>query len=372
MPYSYSIHPSIGVARVGNDPTEFFLAPNSIGGLPIESDLNGNELDIPFTSFKSGRQKDNLRQIRRQGQKFRIYRYDSDNANAQPQELNLNDQSLVESFTWTVHLANKKAAWYEFSELQGNLLLGEDNSYTAQNVPFRNKQAPNRKQLIIDPGPRSISGIDQSIAIDRNIPVGYPGYFPYPDPDKTFNGTPIEKLGDLKTDAEGRLIVIGGHGYSWGLTELSGYGGGDDWYDDTSDGSVTCTIKLKDKDELITLRAWVIVGPPDFAPEIANISSWDDTLFDVSVRHFGLVPEMYDSNQYPNTQGWNRTYKANYQRDILPIFERISRYHWVANVQSMIAFSADISGFSDPSDENLTKRQKYFELIIQTIKMDNL
>lgn len=353
MNYTYSIHPSIGVGRVGNHPTEFFLAPESIGSLPIECDLNGNESDKAFTTFKST--DGGFAQIKRQGQKFRVYRYNSDQPNANGEDLTL-DHTDVEDIEWTVHLANKKAAWYEFSELKGNLLLGPENSYAAQGVPFRNQQVPDRKTLIIDPGPRNIHGKEQSIEINRNnIPGGYPGNFPTQP--KNYYGKYFDKLGDLKTDEKGHLIVLGGHGDSWGLTTLSGYGGGDDWYDDISDGSVTCTLKLKNG-ETHTLDAWVIVGPPDFAPEISNISSWDDTMFDVGVRYFELVTEMYSGK--PEKGSWNPDFIANYQRDILPIIHRISRYHWVANVQSMIAFSSNIFDFSDPSPKHETNREKYF------------
>ncbi|MBO3457314.1 CTQ-dependent lysine 6-oxidase LodA [Aetokthonos hydrillicola Thurmond2011] len=358
MTYTYSIHPSIGVARVGNHPTDFFLAPESIGGLPIECDSYGNESGKSFTTFKST--DSGFAQIKRQGQKFRLYRYNSEQPNAKGEELYFGHDD-VKSIKWTVHLANKKAAWYEFSELKGNLLLGPENSYAAQGVPFRNQQVPDRKKLIIDPGPRHIhgDGKSNSIEISRETiphPDNYPRNFPYPPTGSHYYGTPIEKLGDLKTDGKGRLIVLGGHGYSWGLTTLTGYGGGDYWYDDISDGSVTCTITVYENGEekSHTLDAWVIVGPPDFAPEISNISSWDDTMFDVGVRDFKLVPQMYENGN------WKYDFKANYQRDILPIIHRISRYHWVANVQSMIAFSSNIFDFSDPSEKNEANRQKYF------------
>ena len=51
---------------------------------------------------------------------------------------------------------------------------------------------------------------------------------------------------------------------------------------------------------------------------------------------------------------------ANYQRDILPIIKRISRYQWVANVQSMMAFASNVFDFSDPSEANKANRLKYF------------
>src|ERR1700686_1269974 len=39
---SYMIHPAVGVARIGNSPHSFFPEPQTIGGLPIECDSNGN------------------------------------------------------------------------------------------------------------------------------------------------------------------------------------------------------------------------------------------------------------------------------------------------------------------------------------------
>ena len=59
------IQPSVGVGRLGNS-LEFYLAPKTIGGLPIESDLYGN----PTRSIKNF--KDSLGQVKRQGQPFRI------------------------------------------------------------------------------------------------------------------------------------------------------------------------------------------------------------------------------------------------------------------------------------------------------------
>jgi hypothetical protein len=39
---TYKIHPGIGIARLGNSDTEFYLAPETPAGLPIECDNNGN------------------------------------------------------------------------------------------------------------------------------------------------------------------------------------------------------------------------------------------------------------------------------------------------------------------------------------------
>ncbi|MEA5427708.1 CTQ-dependent lysine 6-oxidase LodA [Arcicella lustrica] len=333
------IHPSIGVARLGNSTTEICLSPDSIGGLPYDADNSGNLIG-PISNFKDAKGL-----IKRQGQPFKIFQDDG-------QEITL-DTPNVTSIEWTVHLANKKAAWYQYSELQGNLLYGNENSYENQNIPFRNPDitGSERQTLIIDPGPRTISGKLSSIGFDReNAPANYP--VQYPNSEVKY-GVAVTTLGDLLTDNSGRLVVLGGYGNAGGDLPLTSYGGSSTWHDDISDGPVYCTVTFNDGTPPVTLSAWVIVGSPDFAPEIVNISNLSDTMFDVGVRYFNLVSEMCIDGQY------NPNYIANFQRDILPIINRISRYQWVANVQSMMAFASYQFDYSDPSEANKANRLNY-------------
>src|SRR5262245_30629496 len=119
-----NIHPSVGIARLGNSTgTAFCLSPDSIGGLPFNADPNGNKLG-PIENLK-----DAAGAIKRQGQVFRLY---DENNN----EITLESPGVT-SIEWYVHLANKKAAWYDFSELDGNLLF-PDNSYQDKQTPLRN------------------------------------------------------------------------------------------------------------------------------------------------------------------------------------------------------------------------------------------
>lgn len=338
---NFKISPSIGVARLGNSYGQFCLSPDKIGGLPFEADEYGNKLG-PIKNFK-----DESSQVRRQGQLFKVM-------DSYGNELTANSPNVA-SIEWTVHLANKKAAWYQYSELEGNLLYGEGNSYQNNNVPFRNASKTTeqeRQTLIIDPGPRNISGPRKSIGFDKgNVPPQYPAQYP---PEKVSSGLAIKTLGDLKTDDQGRLIVLGGYGNAGGNEPLTSYGGSDTWHDDISDGPVYCTITFNDGTNPITLQAWVIVGSPDFAPEIVNISTLSDSMFDVAVRYFNLVPSLYRDGAF------DTSYMVNFQRDILPIIERFAGYHWVANVQSMMAFSSNIFDFTDPSEANRGKREQYF------------
>lgn len=331
------IHPSVGVGRLGNS-QEFYLSPTTIGGLPLEADVNGNPIGY-VENFK-----DASSQIKRQGQPFKII-------DEEGNELTLNS-SNVASIEWTVHLANKKAAWYQYSELEGNLLYGVDNSYTNREVPLRNPDESNRQSLIVDPGPRNISGSLQKVLIDKDtVPAGYPATFPSADVEY---GTPILTLGELLTDDQGRLVVLGGFGHAGGDEPLTSYGGSNTWHDDIADGPVYCEITFNDGTPSQTLQAWAIIGSPDFAPEIVNISTLSDTMFDIGVRAFNLVPEMCKDGIYQDD------YYVNYERDIEPVVKRFSGYQWVANVQSMTAFASNEFDYKDNSEENEQNRQLYF------------
>lgn len=333
----------MGIARLGNSTTEICLAPTEIGGLPYDADANGSPLG-PITKFKDAQGR-----IKRQGQPFKIF-------DDTGREITLDTPGVV-SIAWTVHLANKKAEWYQYSELEGNLLYGQSNSYKNQNVPLRNPSVTtNRQQLFIDPGPRMITGRKKSIGFDKaSAPPGYPVQYP---PQTVKYGLPVTTLGDLLTDNSGRLVVLGGYGNAGGNEPLTSYGGSNTWHDDISDGPVYCIVTFSDG-TIANLSAWVVIGSPDFAPEIVNISNLSDTMFDVGVRNMGLVPDIYSNGK------WNPNYKANFQRDILPIINRFSRYQWVANVQPMTAFAGNIFDFSDPSAENKSNRQQYYSLLRQ-------
>lgn len=340
---SYKISPSIGVARLGNSEHALMLAPDVIGGLP--SDYN------PLTGIKGNTVenfKDASHCIKRQGQVFRVFENET--------EL-LPGKNGVDTIEWTVHLANKKAAWYQYTELRGNMLY-PDNAYTEssqfEDVELRNLSYSPRKDLIIDAGPRTISGINECIELGDNedgLQENYHTSFPN---STVKNGLPVTSLGTLRTDSEGRLIVFGAYGHAGGDEPLTNYGGSDTWHDDIADGSVSCKITFTDgRNPEIIENAWVIIGSPDFAPEIVNISTLSDTMFDVAVRTQNLVPDMCLNGVFQNT------YKANYQRDILPIIERFRAYQWVANVQSMMAFAYPTIDFSDPT-VNETERQAFF------------
>ena len=304
-------------------------------------------LPVPVRKFK-----DPQGRIRRQAAMFRIFRFEEGKSAV---EVTLADPSVKE-ISWTAHLANKKACWYNFAELQGNLLYGEKNSYKNQEVAFRNasKTTPeDRKKLVIDPGPRTLNGaLEKADFSSSTVPPDYP-HASFPG--KATFGEQIKSLGSLLTDDVGRLLVLGGFGKSGGDQPITSFAGADTWHDDISDGPISCTITLK-TGVIIKLSAWCIVGSPKFVPEVTNIVTLADTMYDVAVRDLGYDPKIYANGSYQTG------YIANFERDILPILERPAAYRWVANLPSMNSVSPPPFDAHDNTVKTAGLRKAYLAL----------
>lgn len=311
MSKSYRIHPAIGIARIGNSQgnqagTHFFHGPESPGSPSGPVD---------------GLYRDDQGALKRQAARFRIFEHDSDHTGVAT-EVKVGE--TVSRIQWTVHLANKKAFWFEFDGTRG------ENGY-ASNHPRRNQDPNNRAKWIIDFGPRTVEQGES-----KSFSRGSGGGFPETGPTALTNGTPvkIDFLGELQCDAQGLLTVLGAHGVSGALDDAAvqhfktsaQYANNPKWFDDTSDGPVSATIHFTDGSKISAAQAWVIVGPPDFAPPILNIVTMWDTLFDLAVRKFnGFAPSLFDSA----TNSFKATFEPSYTGDIYPILQRVARYRAV-------------------------------------------
>ena len=361
MATQYAIGPSVGVARLGNSIDRFYLEPDAIGALPIVCDSHGDvQYDSSGKPARVRQFKDADGRVKRQGAYFRIFAIADDGSS---RELTLASPNVA-SIAWTVHLANKKACWWGFKGLVGNLLYGQSNSYENMakthpdwGITLRNddKKSPAERQaLIIDPGPRTVSGPKQLVPISRDNSSGYK-HASWP-PQKVVYGEPIDSLGDVLTDSLGRLIVLGGYGKSGGDQSIASFAGANTWHDDISDGPVTCTIAFKDGTPAVTVQAWCLVGSPKFAPEVVNIVSLGDTMFDAAVRDMNAFPAICQNGVF------NPAYEPNFERDILPILERPGAYRWVANTPSMNSLSPPPFDPRDKSSATAALRQAYLAL----------
>jgi L-Lysine epsilon oxidase N-terminal/L-lysine epsilon oxidase C-terminal domain len=307
----YKVFPAIGVARVGNAPAQFYIGPETYRGLPINPDGR------PFTEADF---RDREGRLCRQAARFRVYRIED----GRVEEITLGSPG-IKSIAWTVHLANKKPSWYTFETS-----LGEDGY--APNHPLRNAAAPDRHKLIIDAGPRTVSGAAvRDVSFSRaSVPPGYRGAH-FPEGPLHPLELPIDSLGELATDPDGRLLVLGGLGIS-GSTDanpvIKEYANNDNWWDDTADGPVAARIEFAEGAAVEAAPAWVLVAPPSYAPQIPNLVTLYDTIFDASVRA-GQVPAIFRNGF------WNAGkdgYRPNFRTDIRPLLERAGLYPWVAAI----------------------------------------
>ena len=340
--YTYRIHPAIGFARVGNSTDAWYLEPSAVGGLPTEFDGSGEERVV--TQFKQAGA------IKRQAARFRIYRHEQGKP---PVEVSTGDG--LRSASWTVHVANKKAVWYGFQELQGNVMLAPTNTYADQGVPLRNGKVEGdkaRRELIIDPGPRTLDAPGDWVALD--VSGGDYTHVSFPPDD--LSPYPVSTLGQVKLTERGELLVLGGLGNAGGPagSNIETFAGADGWYDDVGDGPIVARIVTEDG-ETVELDAWVVVGAPKLAPELVNITSLADTLVDVGVRFMGLCPALYDNGAY------QPGYVACYERDILPIFRAMKQYRWVANVDAMVSIASPPFDLGDLGDANRENRRAVFD-----------
>ncbi|MBN1208782.1 MAG: LodA/GoxA family CTQ-dependent oxidase [Myxococcaceae bacterium] len=269
-----AIHPAIGIARVGNSKDEYFIGPEVPDPLPEHPGFY--------------RDKDGA--LKRQAARFRVYGL---NAEGQVVAELTSENADIE---WTVHMANTKSAWYQFQ-----LALDIPEAESAPPSLLRNATIPDRSSLIINPGTRTISG--------RNLKGGKK----YSFDTGRFMGATVY-LGELQTDKQGRLIVLGGRGKSASSngTVAVTFANNEGWHDDVSDGPVTAKVTFEGK-ELPVDPAWVVVAPPNYAPMQKSVRTMWDLMRDVAIQDSKLP----------------RPVRPSFDQDIRPLFERMSRLQWV-------------------------------------------
>jgi hypothetical protein len=352
MATTYKIHPAIGFARLGNSPETF---PGPL---------------IPGVLSSSAKYRDAQSQLKRQGAAFWVYAHDDANPNAEPIKLTGGLEVIpgkhVKRIEWTVHVANKKAAWFEFHGLTGaNDVLNPPN-FGYPPGSLRNPAGP-RSQWTINPGPRTATVPETTVEFRKG---GSNGAFPetWPAPFANGNATGIETLGEMRIGTDFGLTVAGGFGRSG---SVNGSGPGEfannpGWFDDTSDGSVKAVVVLDDDTRIEDVApAWVIVGPPDFAPPIENIVTMHDAMYDVGLRFLDADPSIFD-----RASGKFLDFTPSFESDVFPILRRAFLYRWVydedapsppsfhATLNNLTALSTPPSGGSDP---NASKRNTIFQ-----------
>lgn len=279
----FEIHPSIGIARVGDSTTEHYLAPDA-----WERDF------VPPGGYRDASPE---KRIKRMGVRFRIYELDAaGNVIGEITSTTEPDAEII----WRVHLVNKKAAKDEPSG-SGTPLNQEDPA-----------------TMTIDPGVLTIG------PNEAHVVNGFIGPPPNPIP---------VKLGDLSTTPEGWLIVLGGHGVaaSWNSSPLSANNvlHNPGWFDDTSDGPVRATIRFTalggTVEEFEARSAWVVVAPPDYAHPVMNLVTLYDLVRDRSVKPDLSAPASEEE-------------LVSFKRDVYPILRRVPHLQWTIMSQQATKF----------------------------------
>jgi hypothetical protein len=286
-----AIFPPIGIARIGNA-SEYFLA----------SEVPGVEPKPP------GGYKDAEGRIKKQAVQFKVYAFDK--AGKVLGEITAKDSKI----NWHVHVANVKAAWYEFN----NALDLPDAGIPSQ---YRNKKVNDRSQLAIRPSPIEISG--ENIDGDN-----------YTFNDGEFFGEKVN-LGSIKTDHQGRVIFIPGKGDAESKDNLppTTFANNEGWHDDTCDGIVRATVTMGDK-TFEAKPAMVAVTPPNFGPGLFGVVTMNDVVQDLFIREMNYPDPAADG--------------VVFYKHIYPMLERMTDTQWVNEGFSMLFGHNSPSDFTNP------------------------
>jgi L-lysine epsilon oxidase-like protein len=269
------IYPSIGIARVGNstDRDGFYIGPEVIHPEPRDPKAY----------------RDDKHRLKREGARFRIYGVNAKGAIVRE----LSGPDCDAKITWKVQLANTKSAWYGFQ-----LALDIPEAAQAPPTTLRNATVSDRASLAITPKMRQVSGAGS-------------GRKKFDDGE--FMGTKVY-LGEIFTDEDGRLIVLGGHGKS-GSSDGSHaitFANNEGWYDDVSDGPVDAEVVLNGL-PLEVIPSWVVVAPPNYAPQRKSVRTMWDLMRCLAIQNNALPAPV----------------RPSFTNDILPIFERMAGLQWV-------------------------------------------
>lgn len=293
-----AIHPAIGVARMGGAESAFKYGPEV----------------VPTPFAEPGEWRDATGALARQAARFRVYGYNA--MGEVVAELTSNNADIQ----WRVHVANRKAAWYQWQ------IALDIPDAAGVALPPRNPTVKGaaRAALAIDPGAAGVGGPSAK-------PVTLQG---------SFQGTPVT-LGELRTDEAGRLVFLGGRGISaspgntpiYDPTDLNAFINANGWYDDASDGPVDATVHIEGR-AIPVEGAWVVTAPPDYAPGVIAVRTLYDLLEDLYIQA-GWLPRP------PST--------VSFTQDVWPILQRLSQLGWV-NQGYEVAFGASSRlPFTDPA-----------------------
>ncbi len=454
------IHPAIGISRVGNSP-EYIIAPETSAGMPaIKGSTVVGGLPIQLGQETKTITDQDLRdcqgRLKPHAQRFRIFAY-AEAPTSYPYTGAVSevcvgskvDGKTVDSITWQVHMANKKANNWVIPEDASNnknsnngigglahyadgdtpnvrngyfgtdtypVFLNTDDWGTG--VPPKGADKgdkgvdmadPERlTKLVIDAGPKTISSKSSERVQFDNSECSYidergkAHKFEYPQswPENNFkqlftpNGPEFSSLGAMETDDKGRLIVIGSPGYaaSWLVGENNPSGSvssppvwqegidtpfappkpddpfplwsdidNDGWFDDAADGPVYAALTFDDgTTRVIETPAWCACTDPSYAPQIRNVNTIWDEVYNAWLRSPDLT---LNKNIFcTKSQQYQVDYEVSFEQDVSPIFRAAGLQMFTTDLPRN-AISGHKSASAITADESPTSYQWLLNII---------
>jgi L-Lysine epsilon oxidase N-terminal/L-lysine epsilon oxidase C-terminal domain len=264
----FEIHPTIGIARVGNSVDAFHFGPEVPGTLPHAP-----------AGFKDG-----TGAIAKQAARFRVYAYG-------PHGEVLGEVPAGSRIDWSVSVANKKASWYDY-------FTAMDLSI-ARSVPRRNAgiSGAERESLA--------AAVQKAISGRAARPVTLRGPVVF--------GNELE-LGELLTDEQGRLVFLPGDGRAYHRPDakIVSFSDNDGWADNVCDGPVSAVVHVGGR-AVSAASAYVLVTPPNYGPAIAEgpVTALDQVRSPLTEA--GMLPRQ----------------PVGFASDIQPLLERLVDMQWV-------------------------------------------
>ncbi|MEM7176695.1 MAG: LodA/GoxA family CTQ-dependent oxidase [Pseudomonadota bacterium] len=344
----FRIHPSVGIARMGNSREAYYLAsdfPNFLqeqfsslrlrpqprtlpGAEPVSTDYTVYNVFAEAQTAAPDRFKDANHAVLPQAARFRVYAYVFNNPDDRHPSRVFEVTSEHAEITWSVQLANLKA---EYSNEDAFKNLENATPVSLGTADHQPQGGVSRRPVRPDPTP----GANPV----QRPPLGY-------------------MFLERKADGEqinGRLHLIGNHGETayigTDIDDQVGSGLGnlwtDDWFDSQADGPVTAMITpkangtalraaagLKDtptvaflspeaedplafdpavQNGIPAMRAWAVVGLPNYTPDFGHfVSLWDlalgqsfitvheNAIFNQATRHKRIVRN-HETDTYRTT-----------------------------------------------------------------------
>ncbi len=304
----FAIYPPIGLARIGNSPTEFFIGPERPGSRGTEIGSTGSETEA--TAFK-----DASFRVKPQAARFAVFEIPDGGGQPRPAQF-----PAGTTLKWTVQMVNKKDAINRTGEPPSS--------------PMKPTIKPGREDRIIDSTKKSISGPSAAA-----VPLS-----------GTYRQTTPVVLGQLRTDAAQRLLVIGGPGKSESPTNApigGSFYNNADWYDDLGDGPVTVEVTLPAGPSPSVAPAWVAVAPPDFAPGSEGVVTLYDVILQVALDE-GLT---------------SLPAQPFFVDHIRPMIERARNLRWVNNGAMWPLISDDFAALANTSAASKPLREETAMLV---------